>query len=111
MAGFKEHLESDLNVFFNTDEFAEPAIYSGTGQEIMAVVERGHTMDKGNTFATDGYSDRALITVKKSDVEGWQQGDTFTDKAGVKWEIAHLVEDNLVLITFECIANERVPFG
>ena len=110
MAGFKEHLESDLNVFFNTDEFAEPAIYSGTGQEIMAVVERGHTMDKGNTFATDGYSDRALITVKKSDVPGWQQGETFTDDSGAEWEIARRVEESPATITFECISNERVAF-
>lgn len=108
---FKDQMIADSLVFLDANEFAETVTYSGTAQEIAAVVERGHTMDKGNTFATDGYSDRALITVKKSDVEGWQQGDTLTDKAGVKWEIAHLVEDNLVLITFECIANERVPFG
>ena len=110
MAGFKEQLESDLDVFFNTDEFAEPVTYSGTGQEIDVIVERGETMDKGNTFATDGYSDRALITAKKADVPNWQQGETFADESGIGWEIAHRAEEDPVMITFECISNERVAF-
>lgn len=107
---FKDQMIADSLVFLDTNEFAETVTYSGTAQEIAAVIERGQTMDQGNAFATDGYSDRAIITVKINDVSNWQQGDTFTDESGIEWEIARRLEENLALITFECISNERVPF-
>lgn len=107
---FKDQMIADSLVFLNTEEFGELVNYSGGSCPIQAVVERGETMDKGNTFATDGYSDRALITVKKSDVPGWQQGETFTDDSGTEWEIARRVEESPATITFECISNERVAF-
>ena len=102
---------ADVDIFFNTNEFAEPVTYSGTNEQISAVVERGQTMDKGNTFATDGYSDRALITVKKADAQGWQQGETLTDSDGIQWEIARRTTEDRAMITFECIANERPSLG
>ncbi len=107
---FKDDLKSDTNTFLDDGEFAELVTYSGTGQQIKAVIERGNTMDKGNTFTSDGFSDRALVTVSKADVPNPQQGETFTDETGAEWEIARKAEEDPAIVTLECIANERVAF-
>jgi len=102
---------ADVDMFLNTDEFAEMVTYSGTGQQVKAVIDRRETMDSGNTFVHGGFSDWAAISVSKAELPDPQPGEVFADESGTSWEIARKVRDDPAMVTLECIANERPSLG
>ena len=82
----KTLLASDLNSFFNTDEFAEDITYTAKGEDgatISAIVMRDSPLQepyiRGSETAT------CEIIVKVTDVATPQNGDTFTFDSEI-WE-------------------------
>lgn len=102
---FKEQLARDAeSVMCNIDEFAEDVLYNGAS--ITAIVELGVEQTPGNTFASDGESDRATIMVLAADVPEPVRGDTI--KTSLKtWEVVRLLASDVAMHTLECIADER----
>lgn len=99
----KDAMVTDLSIFFNVNEFAEPVLYNDI--EITAIVEIGEDNAKGNTFSQQGSSDRAFFEVQESDVPSPQLGDTFTYR-NKDWNYAHTVNYAAGVYRIECTANE-----
>lgn len=72
---FKDALVEDLDVFTNTDEFGEVAIFSGSGLDIEVLLDKDREEETGKIID--------VMTVKLSDVVGLQVNDTFTIGATV----------------------------
>jgi hypothetical protein len=104
---FKMQMESDLAIFFNENEFAEPAIYNGLDIKVIPNIEK--TDEKGNTFTSEGRSDRAIFSVLVSDVLEPQTGDSLIHNS-IDWEVVRLLSTSGGVHKIECIANESA-FG
>ena len=103
--GLKDQLAHDASsVMFNTDEFAEDVLYNGTS--IRAIVELGVEQTPGNTFASDGESDRATITVLVANVPDPVRGDKIETSLKT-WEVVRVLASDVATHTLECTANER----
>lgn len=103
--GLKDQLAHDASsVMFNTDEFAEDVLYNGTS--IRAIVELGVEQTPGNTFSSDGESDRATIMVLAVDVPTPMRGDTIETSLKT-WEVVRVLASDVAVHTLECIADER----
>ncbi len=69
MSAFKDQLTSDLDVFFNTDEFAEAVTYTpsgGSAVSISAIVDRADGSRREGGLSSLQYE--AMIQVKASDL-------------------------------------------
>ncbi len=103
--GLKDQLAHDASsVILNIDEFAETVVYNGTS--IRAIVELGVEQTPGNTFASDGESDRATITVLVADVPDPVRGDKIETSLKT-WEVVRVLASDVAMHTLECTANER----
>ena len=109
LMGFRDYMIADVDVL-GGGEFSEPVVYSKTGKRVMAVVDRGRTADKGNTFVSEGVANRALIAVAKNTAPDPRPGERFTDETGVEWEITHRASEDPAMVILECITDERVIF-
>lgn len=114
MNTFKEQMRRDLDVFFDTDVFAEPVVYTpaagGEAVTVPAIIDYGATgrMDEGKEG--DGYvwrlmcakgerpdfdrgrvRETALVEVRKDQVPSPQYRDTFTIDGEV-WTVTDIWE-------------------
>lgn len=102
--GFKEQIAKDADVFLNESELAEVVVYNGVS--ITAVFERGQTLAPGNTFVSDGESDRAELHVAAELIPDPKPLDEI-EAGGVTWQVARILESDGVIHRLELIANER----
>ena len=70
MSTFKEHLDADMDIFFNDSEFAEPITYNGT--EILCVPADGYEM---STSIPGVNVPTRSVLVKQADVASPKAGD------------------------------------
>jgi len=83
----KTQLTSDLDSFFNTDEFAEEITYTAKGEDavtISAIVMREAPLQE--PYVRGPETATCEIIVKISDVATPQHGDTFTLNDSEIWE-------------------------
>ena len=66
----KEAMIADEPVFVNSDEFGIEAIFSLTSESINILVDNEQDQETGLIIP--------LVTVRTSDIEGMDAGDTFT---------------------------------
>lgn len=85
MTTFKEQMASDLaNVFYNSDEFADPAVYTPvSGDPVSCNIIVDHDV----LIQADGYDVNmatlgTTITAQVADVGTVNRGDTFTLESG-----------------------------
>ena len=87
----KDHLEEDLDVFFNTDEFAEMVGYTpadgGAPVEIPAFVDFDENPEEMGT----GVRSSGRITVKAADVPAPRYRDAFV-RGGVTFTIVRVLK-------------------
>ena len=69
---FKSQMETDLDVFFDEEHFAESVTYNG--EEILAVVDYGEDLDEVTGNETNRVADTVMI--KASDVAAPAYRDT-----------------------------------
>lgn len=108
MSRFQEQMLADMDVWFNSDEFAEAVVYNDgiSPVSILGVVDYGGATKQQATAAT--------ITVKKTDVPAPEYRHTFTisgqvwtikaDKTGVDIE-----GDNYIWV-IGIVRDERVSW-
>lgn len=73
---FKDDLQADMDTFFNTNEFAVEAIWSGSGTPINVVFDQ--TSNNFDTGDVDVIQDRIEILTDQNKVQGIKTGDTIT---------------------------------
>ncbi len=74
MATLKETITADIiNVFMNTDDFAEGFTFSRTALSVASIFDNEFTV-----IVDDVESSAPAITVNDSDITGIIHGDTFT---------------------------------
>ena len=95
-------MAADADVFFNQDEFADPATYNG--DSIKIVPEIGLTLQSGDTIQSNGSSDRAVFYIKTTDVSDPAGGDLISHK-GKNWEVVRLIESDETTHSVECVSN------
>lgn len=101
---FKEQIAQDADVFLNDSELAEPVVYNGLS--ITAVFERGQALAPGNTFVSEGESDRAELHVAAEHVLDPRLLDE-VEARGITWQVVRILESDGVIHRLELIANER----
>lgn len=99
----KDQMFKDNAIFLNLDEFGEVVEYNG--QQIIAVIETGPDMEKGNIITSEGTSSRAEAWVSVQDVSSPQPGDTILH-SNVTWEVARILQSDPGLHRLELINNE-----
>jgi len=72
---FKDALKEDINVFMNSEEFGEVAVFSRSGLEINVLLDKEQEQETGRIVD--------VMTVSVSDIVGIQTNDTFTIGATV----------------------------
>jgi hypothetical protein len=76
---FSDMITTDLDVFFNTSEFAQSVTYAGA--TITAIVDYGKTFSHAGSVVNG-----AMLTVKVSDVAAPDYYDAITIN-GVSWKV------------------------
>ena len=97
---FKEDIASDLNVFFNDDEFAYSAIYTDTE---LNETECSVFLDHDVILQPDSYEAQVVesgstITAKYSDVGEPKAGSTFLI-GSTTYTVHRITENNRELVT------------
>lgn len=96
----KTQMTTDLSVFFNTDEFAEPITYAGSS--ITAVVEIGAAPKRED----EAHLQRAEIWIKRSDVSD----PAYRDKVvidSVTWRVLGTLMSDDDICQLELFRDER----
>ncbi len=106
----KDVIDSDVGVFFDTDEFGKPVIYNG--QNITALVEIGEgSSTKTNPNDRQKNYEDAIFGIKIADVASPSVGDTLIYN-GIEYQYVSTVETGLTRIRIRCIAGgSAVLFG
>ncbi|MDF2631429.1 MAG: hypothetical protein K0Q85_25 [Caproiciproducens sp.] len=99
----KDAMAEDMAIFLNEEEFAEEIEYNG--EKIMAIPDIGRSNEKGNTFTSDGATDRACFEISADDVLNPQTGDQIMYK-GKEWTVIRMIATDGYMTTVECTANE-----
>lgn len=99
----KDQIAKDNSIFLNTDEHGDLVQYNGV--EIVAVIETGPDLEKGNVFTSEGTSSRAEAYVSVQDVPSPKSGDTILHN-GVTWEVARVLQTDSGLHRLELISEE-----
>ena len=87
---FKTQLATDMDAFFNTDEFAESVTYTPFGGSAQTITAR--LTDEDPTIQTPAPSkDSAILIVKYSDSTAPAKGDTFTINSET-WYLVEIVQ-------------------
>lgn len=101
----KDTIKDDVeNIFLNTEEFAELISYNG--HEIKAVPNFNETNEKGNSFSSDCFSDKAFFLVSENDVPEPVAGDVIIFKSQ-RWQVIRYTPCH-GMNTVECIKNEGI---
>jgi hypothetical protein len=93
---FKAQLVTDLDVFYNTDEFAETVTYRPSGYTAVSIPA---IIDYGKGFESEGsdsLNTNATIRIRVSDIATVAPGDEVTIGAG-SWRVmdAKIISDGL----------------
>lgn len=101
----KEQMVTDVAIFLNINEHAEEITYNG--MNIIAIVDRGENMGRGNTFGSnrEGQAARAEIWVAEKDIPKPKAQDevVFDD---IEWQVARILSSGGGLHQLELIGNE-----
>ena len=97
-------MASDVDVFFDADDFAESVTYNPTGGEsstIIVLLERDDPLQE--TYVRGSETAHALLYVKTSEVSTPQHGDTFAIGTET-WELdpeegVVEIDDNIALLS------------
>lgn len=107
---FKEQMESDLAVFFNTEEFGQAAIFSpavGAQKDCTIVLEAGDGLEMTAIGDTPGAVGR--ISAKVSEVETPDPGDYFTITETLEaWRVVRVVRRDSQVVTLEVARETRM---
>lgn len=106
---FKEIMQQDFSTFFNTNEFADDAIYISKQVEtpVKVIFEKCETNIKGNLIVSSGLSDSYSFWVMLN------QTPKTNDKIRYKetdYTVKRIVEQNCNTFKVETISNEQ-PFA
>lgn len=90
---FKEQLDNDLDIFFNSDEFAEEVVFvsseSGT-MNVKVIIEYLQDLE----ISSDGNHQSAIVYMKRTDLN-----PNYMDKIYInakEWKIEQIQENNNV---------------
>ena len=101
---FKEQIAADAAIFFNQNEFAEPATYNG--KAIFVIPEIGEGQNRGEP---DQRRDMAYFEILKTDISYPKQGDVLVHD-GIEWEFAEIAAIDPMSYTVKFYANESATW-
>lgn len=104
---FKDDLTTDLNIFFNLDEFAEEVVYLAQGEQdsitINAVIEYLDDLE----LNTSGNHHKAIAFVKKSDINSPQNMDRIWIDS-VEWKVEKIEQEDNQVAKLHIRRNESI---
>lgn len=101
---FSSQTESDLGEFFNTNEFAESALYNGSEVDIV-VLRRGQDEDSNSIF------DVLEVEMKLSDVSTLTYSVDSLVYDSLTWKYPRLMEISDLTLKVRFIRNQRPRIG
>lgn len=105
---FKENIINDIDIFMNSEEFAEEGTYNG--QPITLIPEIGEQPGKGNFYTNEGLAEIAYFWVKVSDVKKPKANDAIVHD-GLTWRVARIVETSDGMHLIEATRKEAVGWS
>jgi hypothetical protein len=100
----KELIADDAaNVFFNTDEFGEPATYNEVEITVIPKIGEGQTSKK--PFENANRYETAYFAVMATDVPNPETGDVLVHN-GKEWQFATIAETDGIIHTLRFTGNE-----
>lgn len=92
---FKNNIENDLGIFFNTDEFAEEIVYLSHGEQDDIVINGIVEYFDDLQLSTSGNYRRAILFIKKENVSSQHMDRVWINS--VEWKVEKIEqEDNQV---------------